>query len=462
MKAMRFSLRFPIHQEGLSIPEEQVLASGSTMDELTPRDKAIFLLHTAAEIEHALLVQYLYAAYSVRRGMSIPGRDNSHTTTVWRNRILQVAREEMGHLLTVQNILRALGGPLNFEREDFPFRAELYPFPFQLEPLSKNSLAKYVVAEMVSDWDKVLSVEEHEDIWNRALQGTGGEAVNHVGTLYQKVTEIVSSLGPDSFVFESAGYQASAGWKGNTNPSPVDLQGVRVLRVKSQQDILDALSVIARQGEGAGDAPNSHFRIFCDMYREYPDEGWNPAYDMMLNPNTSTAIPPDVQLSEELAADERTRSIGRITNPIAAIWAKLFNVRYRMMLAQLAHALILSEDDTDSNEKRVMLRDWFFCEMVRPPQPMMRIPSILIRMTQHVGTGPNVGATFELPYSLSLPDREQDRWRLHGELINASAALICRLKNEGLQIPFLDELLRYDGENTEQGRRKAIVRFSQL
>ena len=32
---------------------------------LEPRDAAVFLLHIAAEVEHALLVQYLYAAYSL-------------------------------------------------------------------------------------------------------------------------------------------------------------------------------------------------------------------------------------------------------------------------------------------------------------------------------------------------------------------------------------------------------------
>src|SRR5215204_4451819 len=34
-------------------------------DELTWWDWTVFLLHTAAEIEHALMVQYLYAAYSL-------------------------------------------------------------------------------------------------------------------------------------------------------------------------------------------------------------------------------------------------------------------------------------------------------------------------------------------------------------------------------------------------------------
>ena len=33
--------------------------------ELSWHDTAVYLLHVAAEIEHALMVQYLYAAYSV-------------------------------------------------------------------------------------------------------------------------------------------------------------------------------------------------------------------------------------------------------------------------------------------------------------------------------------------------------------------------------------------------------------
>ena len=32
----------------------------------TPRDKAKILLESAAEVEHALMVQYLYAAYSLK------------------------------------------------------------------------------------------------------------------------------------------------------------------------------------------------------------------------------------------------------------------------------------------------------------------------------------------------------------------------------------------------------------
>jgi hypothetical protein len=80
---------------------------------LVPRDEAGFLLNAAAEIEHALMVQYLFAAYSVR---IIPGDASAVELGALQNQLLQVAREEMGHLMTVENLLLLIGAPLNFYR----------------------------------------------------------------------------------------------------------------------------------------------------------------------------------------------------------------------------------------------------------------------------------------------------------------------------------------------------------
>src|SRR5215213_8878066 len=148
-------------------------------DELTWWDWTVFLLHTAAEIEHALMVQYLYAAYSLAeagfQGPSVPPNAADLAGT-WRRTIVGIAKEEMAHLLTVQNLLRFIGGPLNFEREDFPFLAFLYPFP--LEPLSKTTLAKYVAAEMPAAPNQPPALIQ--EIVTRATSGIGGMAVNRV------------------------------------------------------------------------------------------------------------------------------------------------------------------------------------------------------------------------------------------------------------------------------------------
>jgi len=67
----------------------------------TVRDEVIFLLRCASEIEHELLIQYLFAAYSINPSDRVASR--------WIDNIIQIAKEEMGHLITVQNLLLAIG-----------------------------------------------------------------------------------------------------------------------------------------------------------------------------------------------------------------------------------------------------------------------------------------------------------------------------------------------------------------
>ncbi|MEO8429304.1 MAG: ferritin-like domain-containing protein, partial [Verrucomicrobiota bacterium] len=126
--------------------------------EMAWRDYLVLLLHIGAELEHCLMVEYLYAAYSLG-GEQVPKDARSQgIVRRWRDQILSVAREEMGHLLTVQNVLCLLGGPVTFDREDFPWDTVFYPFPFRLEPLTLNSLACYVYAEMppLADLEKEI------------------------------------------------------------------------------------------------------------------------------------------------------------------------------------------------------------------------------------------------------------------------------------------------------------------
>src|SRR5204863_2080786 len=71
----------------------------------TPAEKAQFLLHAAAEVEHALLVQYLYAAYSLKKPGDVTDPAQQAALSQWPRSLRGIAKEEMGHLLTVQNLL---------------------------------------------------------------------------------------------------------------------------------------------------------------------------------------------------------------------------------------------------------------------------------------------------------------------------------------------------------------------
>src|SRR5579864_5259504 len=75
--------------------------------DMTWRDHLLMLLSFGATVEHCLMVQYLYAAYSLRT--DIADKRRRKLVESWRAGILAVAKEEMGHLLTVQNLRRLLG-----------------------------------------------------------------------------------------------------------------------------------------------------------------------------------------------------------------------------------------------------------------------------------------------------------------------------------------------------------------
>jgi hypothetical protein len=404
-------------------------------DELTWWDWTVFLLHTAAEIEHALLVQYLYAAYSLAAGgflgPSVP-RDAATQVNTWRGTIVEIAREEMAHLLTVQNLLRFIGGPLTLEREDFPFLSPLYPFPLKLEPLTRTSLAKYVAAEMPADPQQ--QAELIQEIVSRATQATGGLAVNRVGVVYETLTSIFgdnTKLADSDLRADTASQQASKDdWHASAPTSPLIVR------------------VIGSRSDGLANPPASHFARFLDIYQHFPEtEGplgtapWVPTAAVPSNPNTLPSP------SSETALEQ-----GRITHPAARLWAQLFNLRYRMLLVNLAHFLSLSDGMATPDAAltaRGRLRDWTFQEMVGQGQAGLRgIAKTLTALPLKETPGPtdptNAGPPFEMPYTLTLPDEERDRWRLHLALLDSADELIGKIQALAGTNPVLDELTRID------------------
>lgn len=393
-------------------------------DELTWWDWAVFLLHTVAEIEHALLVQYLYAAYSLSTnptGPHLPANPAA-VTDRWRKTIVKIAKEEMAHLLTEQNLLRFIGGPLNFEREDLPFRSKLYPFPLALEPLTKTSLAKYISAEMPAHPDAPEA--EIKEIIKRAT-GPGDMPPNRVGVLFELLHEIFedetkildSDLRPQTLDLQAS----PADWHANA-PPPEHLI-VRI--IKTRDDAKNALKDIGDQGEGSGipstdPDTKSHFERFLDIYRDFPETAteWVPTQSIPTNPTTATDVDPD-------PVAERNR----ITHPTTRLWAQLFNVRYRMLLTDLAHALLLPKTDEHGNPTpRDQLRDWAFNEMsVAVRGIARRLTREPAKATPAEGDPANAAAPFELPYTFAISDDEHDRWRLHGALFEASDALLAGL-----------------------------------
>lgn len=431
---------------------------------MTWKDHLVMLLHNGAEIEHSLMVQYLFAAYTMG-GEEVPVR---HRVMVrhWQESILAVAKEEMGHLLTVQNVLTLMGAPINLQREDLPWDTSYYPFTFHLEPLTLNSVASYVFAEMPSESeleaalkDKKLNPylrrryvrfrrRDRRDIERRVSRISSGQRRNphRVGELYDELIELVGDADriPDQ-VFQEHTYSHQASFDDwgrgyRPDPMPVEADGslktptgpsiaerrahVLIDRVATRTEVLAALHALALQGEapvlahGKGGVPLSHFDRFLEIYQEMKDlepdmrrKRWGPSRDVAPDPTTVEGVP--------------VRK-GYIRNDHTRIVADLFNLRYRMLLKYLAHSFRLAHTEPgDRPNLRAMVMHRVFGEMYN----LKTLASLLVRLPLHPGPDPvrghRAGPPFEIPYALELPDREVDAWAMHQDLL-ASAQRLCR------------------------------------
>jgi hypothetical protein len=177
----------------------------------------------------------------------------------------------------------------------------------------------------------------------------------------------------------------------------------------------EAISRVAIQGEGEtiGKLPASHFGRFLEIYREFPGgHQWQPARDVATNPTTAPGLD-----------DCRTSTI---TNPLAWWWAKLFNLRYRMLLMFLEHSFHIEGTPAPSTQTpRGLLISWAFGEMYN----LRSIGDILVTLPlRDEDPRPFAGPPFEMPYSLALSPRDSGRWRQHRDSFLASQQYVAELQ----------------------------------
>ena len=166
------------------------------------REQLLYNLYEAAELEHTLMCTYLYAAFSLRSGEAEGLRPNeAEAVARWRQAILQIAIEEMGHLAAVWNISAALGGTPRFGRANFPLDPGLLPagIVVKLAPFGEPALQHFVHLERPEG-----SSEPDGQGFMPELSFTRGGSVRRLTpsvTDYQTVGEFYAKLGEDLQAF---------------------------------------------------------------------------------------------------------------------------------------------------------------------------------------------------------------------------------------------------------------------
>lgn len=161
------------------------------------------LLHEAAEIEHSLMIQYLYAAFTIKPAYAdLAGYGDPNA-----NDLLGVAIQEMQHLAAVNELLVELGAAPVFIRQDFPYEPDIYPFELNLEPLNRKSLAKYTYTEApAAALDRKQAKSAHDLLFIEQIDGVLGPDAkpNLVGSLYARVIDTLREFGSSSKNFKDA------------------------------------------------------------------------------------------------------------------------------------------------------------------------------------------------------------------------------------------------------------------
>ncbi len=387
-------------------------------------------LREVAEIEHGLMIEYLYAALTLR--------DRKAAATV-----TAIAVEEMGHLITVQNFLLALGHEpyVGLPRAS----NQSMPFPYQLRSFDLTVLAAFASAEspdpkqlpftrlisfcsftigfpsVLLKWrlDRVNDAARH--ILEEPDLKIHQQNVKRVGMLYDELFQMVEKRNfiplaeNDAFLTRQALDTEEWAHAGLNSDMIVG-------RVNKKSDFLDLIKAIATQGEGFYHHKRSHFMRFLKLYG-----------GMKL----CARLPASLVYQADAGGGRSVRSCWRRLgvyspdaygppqpNPPYPDSAALFNLRYQINLLTLLH--ILGFEAQDQQRRRliaVLMQDMAF------------VLSVLSQFVRDYGSPQDIyrisdQAVAQLIYRNGSESKANERKNLLESLMRQSEKLGTQLKTE--------------------------------
>ncbi|AYM43100.1 ferritin-like domain-containing protein [Mycobacteroides chelonae] len=282
------------------------------IEPITTRNELHAALDQALSIELAVMIQYLYAAYSiptqdaakryVEKGIWTEGQhalacglgpetlDNGY-----RGLLMNVAREEMIHFLAINNIRMAVGLPFQVPRLDFGrLNGTLWtPLDLSLEPFGLTAVERFVELE-----------RPHELVPGFVGDRPAPQRLYPYGSLSELYAAIRAAIQRIPDVLVAKKYQGGGGhhlfMRKSVNAIHPDYQ----LEVDDVASAIFAIDFVTEHGEGGKIAlPNageeSHFETFLGISASLAQERvnipraeripWTPAYPVLRNPTLHSA-----------------------------------------------------------------------------------------------------------------------------------------------------------------------------
>jgi hypothetical protein len=311
------------------------------------REQLLHLLAEAAEIEHTLMCSYLYAAFSLKRAGE-PGVSAARGEVLerWRKTIMDVAVEEMGHLVMVANLTVAVGGRPHFGRPNFPVASGYFPsgVAVRLTGFNAETLKHFIFLERPQDVQGEDSTAFTQDGHEREQAHLGlmpsAQDYATIGHLYEAIrTNLIAldrELGGEGLFLGDLASQVGR--------SAIDLEGVEP--ITGLAGAQRAIDIIVEQGEGSlEDREVSHYRSFLTIQREldaavHDDAGFAAAWPVADSPVLRQ--PPDPE--------------GKIfvDHPAAAALLDFACATYGLLLRCLVQCFGRAGDDAERSQRALM------------------------------------------------------------------------------------------------------------
>ncbi len=264
------------------------------------REQLLHLLAEAAEVEHTLMCSYLYAAFSLKRADE-PNVSATQGEALerWRQAIIDVAVEEMGHLVIVANLTVAVGGRPHFGRPAFPVAPGYFPsgVAVRLTRFDAETLEHFIFLERPQGIDEEdgASFVQDDYVREQARPGLMPSAQDYatIGHLYDAIRANLRAL--DGRLGRETLFLGNAA--GQLGPEVMDLEGVR--SIVSLADAERAIDVVVEQGEGStSDRDDSHYRSFLTIRDELDqltraDASFAPAWPVADSPVLRSPAEPE-------------------------------------------------------------------------------------------------------------------------------------------------------------------------
>jgi CDGSH-type Zn-finger protein/truncated hemoglobin YjbI len=385
------------------------------------REALIYMLCEAAELEHGIMCQYLFAAFSLKQstdeGLT---EDQLAAASRWREQVLHVAAQEMLHLALVQNLLTATGGPSHLVRPNLPQPASHYPAGVQLAllPFGEQALRHFMFLERpegmdLQDADGLVAVGRAEPLMSEGDIVPRSQDFATVGHLYRSIeagfTHLADKYGEEWLFVGPPRAQATA----------EHFHWTELVTVTDLASAQRAIDTILEQGEGPrGEWRNAHFGQFVNILDDYQQmREADPGFDPVRPVIAANVRPP-----------QRDVEVPLITDPLTAKVTDLFNVGQEILLQIFARYFAHTEE-TDAQLKA--LANATVRLMAGVLEPLANVITTLPAGPGHEGR--TAGPSFELFYEADylLPHREA-AWLLLTERLDTAASFCAAVGGECL------------------------------